>query len=331
MSIRIHHDARNTTGTRILTATQTATPIPPVVVHSPSFSPDIGGVIVLHYLVDRLRSIGVEAYVAPIPREYPEIKSRVIRYLKHLNHRRKQRRAGPFQTHPAMNVSLAPPTLPSDAIAIYPEIVVGNPAAAKVVVRWVLYKNGFSGGDDPGPDDLIFYYQEGFLPALNGRTTEGQLRIRWLRDDIYVNRNSGPRQGACRMIRKGETDAGTGPADAVILDGKSHEEIAAIFNQCDLFYCHDLYTMYCYYAVLCGCTPVVIPAPGLSSESWREGFELKNGVAYGEDEIPWARRTRQALINDMAVAKLTELNDVHKLAECLRVVSSSRDEKVGKR
>lgn len=296
----------------------TEMPVPPVVVCSHSFSPDIGGVIVLHYLVDRLRSIGIEAYIAPIPREYPEVRSRLLRFFKRLNHRRKMRKNGPFKTHPAMNVSLAPPDLPADTIVIYPEIVSGNPLGAKLVVRWLLYKNGFSGPEQPAPDDLIFYYQEGFLDALNGLPTEGRLRIRWLREDVYVNKNDGPRHGACRMIRKGDEGANFGPADATILDGKSHEEIAEIFNQCDVFYSHDLYTMYCYYAALCGCTPVVLPHPGLSSQSWRDGFELKNGVAYGEDEITWARATRQALIKDMADAKATEIGDVHQLVARIR-------------
>lgn len=304
-------------------------PIPPVVVCSHSFDPDIGGVIVLHYLVDRLRSIGIEAYIAPIPREYPNIRPRLLRFFKRLNHRRKMRKKGPFLTHPAMNVSLAPPDLPADTIVIYPEIVSGNPVGAQIVVRWLLYKNGFTGPDQPGPDDLIFYYQEGFLDALNGRPTDGRLRIRWLREDIYVNRNSGPRQGACRMIRKGGEGADFGPADAIVLDGKSHEEISAIFNQCEIFYCHDLYTMYCYYAVLCGCTPVVLPQPGLSAESWRSGFELKKGIAYGEEEIPWARAGMQALIQDMADAKAAEIGDVHHLVARLRAEALRRQKAGG--
>ena len=44
---------------------------------------------------------------------------------------------------------------------------------------------------------------------------------------------------------------------------------------------------------------MVIPQPGLSSEDWRAGMELKNGVAYGEEEIEWARNTSQHLKSDM--------------------------------
>ena len=99
----------------------------------------------------------------------------------------------------------------------------------------------------------------------------------------------------------------------------SHEETADVFNTTATFYCHDLYTLYAYYAALCGCTPVIVPRPGLSSEEWRASFELKHGVAYGVDEIEWANETRDQLLADLAASKTKELKDVADFAAKLEL------------
>jgi hypothetical protein len=104
------------------------------------------------------------------------------------------------------------------------------------------------------------------------------------------------------MIRKGqnyENYTNYKPDDSILLDGKSHEEIAHIFNTTEIFYCHDPYTAYLYFAVRCGCVPVVIPQPDLNSTDWRAGIDLKYGVAYGIEEFDWARETSNQLLEDM--------------------------------
>jgi len=39
-------------------------------------------------------------------------------------------------------------------------------------------------------------------------------------------------------------------------------------------------------AAMCGCTPVVIPDPGLTREQWTPEGGDRYGVAYGVDDVP---------------------------------------------
>ncbi|MFX8895409.1 hypothetical protein ABTM96_19955, partial [Acinetobacter baumannii] len=76
---------------------------------------------------------------------------------------------------------------------------------------------------------------------------ENQLRLQWHRYDIFNDPGVVDRTETCRMIRKGVTTADTPPLGAegaILLDGRTNEEIAAVFKRSRLFYCHDLYTMY---------------------------------------------------------------------------------------
>lgn len=101
------------------------------------------------------------------------------------------------------------------------------------------------------------------------------------------------------MVRKGTSTINEVPPDArdaTILDDMSNEQIAAVFKRSKLFYCHDPYTMYCDYAAMCGCTPIVIPQPGVSRTDWRPEAD-RFGIAYGDspEEIAWAQETRPKL------------------------------------
>ncbi|MFN3281475.1 MAG: hypothetical protein ACK40I_07385 [Tabrizicola sp.] len=195
-------------------------------------------------------------------------------------------------------------------IAVYPEIIDGNPLGAEHVVRWLLHRPGFHSKKARfGPGELTFHYQTAFAEGLPGTSPDNLLQVRWLRTDIYRNEGRPGRSGRCRMVRKGSATFRPELARddaAPLLDGMTHAEIAAVFNRCQYFYCHDPHTMYLYYAALCGCIPVVVPQPGLDAASWRSGFELKRGVAYGEAEIPFAIETREGLLQDMEDARQRE-------------------------
>lgn len=293
-------------------------PTRPIVVACPKFRETSGGAIVLHMLVHRLRELGAEAYALPVEGKYPKTLPTWLRLVKSLN---KQRRRGRFKTHPSMDVPLATPEIAAQAIAVYPEIVSGNPFGSPHVVRWLLHKPGyFKSGVDLSGSDLIFFYQEAFAEGVPWIDPDNLLRVRWIRDDVYFDRGL-PRSGSCRMKRKGSlkgTNAVPEPDTAIPLDGRSHEEIADVFNRTEVFFCHDPYTMYVYYAALCGCVPVVLPEPELDRDTWRSAFELKFGVAYGEDEIGWARETRDRLISDMKHAQEDELGNVGEFLEKIR-------------
>lgn len=312
-------------------------PSHPIVVHCPSFEENSGGAIVLHYLVDRLRAYGVEAYAWPLVKHNnhdADIKQyganipgwwRKLRILNQKRRRiRKEKRAEyNFVTHPSMNVPVASESLLRRSIAVYPEVVSGNPLGAPYIVRWLLHRPDFFGaGLDLDLNEIVFYYQKAFKEGVPWVDPDNMLCIRWIRDDVYYDRKLGGRSGSCRMIRKGrKTGAAEIPQgdDAILLDKKSHSEIASVFNATERFYCHDPYTMYTLYAAVCGCIPIVLPQPGLSIEDWRP-LEGRWGVAYGDDaeQIRWALETRHKLLETLDKGRAKDEESVrgfvHKLA-----------------
>lgn len=286
----------------------------PIVINTPTFDEKNGGAIALHYLVDRLRNMGIDAYVYPmfILDKYPkwtrlELRTRLKIFCR--NSLRRINRIKPFRTHPSMNTPVASKTILADSITVYPEIVSGNPLKARHVVRWLLHKPGFFRKDIYfGANELTFFYQDAFRAGYDWVDPDNLLRLRWIRDDIYFDKGNAKRQGACRLIRKGQATAAEVPGDddAIVIDGMSHEETAEIFNSCKYLYCHDPYTMYSLYAAVCGCIPIVIPEPGLSRVEWRATYPFKHGIAYGMEEAGWAAETRDGLLKELAAQQLLE-------------------------
>jgi hypothetical protein len=274
----------------------------PIVVNAPGFDETSGGSIVLHYLVDRIRSLGHDAYIFPFVdsrryslRDYYLIPGPAVRWLK--NWRRRRR----FVTNRDFDTPLAPRSLLKESIVVYPEIIAGNPLNARRVVRWLLHKPGFFTGEAVfGKADIFFY----FLAALQDPSLQidpaNALRLRWVRDDIYRDIGLPGREGACRLIRKGRISGNdTAPDDgSILIDELSHHEKAELFNRTRFLYSHDPYTMYCFYAALCGCIPIVVPQPGMSREDWQPDEADRYGVAYGEEDIDWAIATRPLLIEN---------------------------------
>ena len=289
----------------------------PIVVDCPPFDENNGGAVVLHILVDQLRALGVEAYAVSLKPDYADIKSPLLRTLKRWNRRR---RLGPFKTHPSMDVPLAPKEIIEHAIVVYPETRSGNPLQSPRVARWMLHKHGFFGTDAKiGPNEEVFYFQAAYVEDSKEIPYDRILTMGYFNEYMYKNLGQ-VRLGTCRMIRKGKHGGYLipEPDNAILLDGKNHREIAQVFNTTEIFYCHDPYTAFLYFAALCGCVPVVVPQLGLSSEDWRAGTEFKHGIAYGEGEIEWARNTSHLLKSDVAAIK-----DAHK-ASVLRFLDTIR-------
>lgn len=298
-----------------------------IVVHAPSFNETSGGCIVLHYLVDRLRRLGFDAYVYPILKleEYPEWPNlspirRTVIFIK--NVLRRLLLVKRFKTSPSMDTPIASKKILRDAVIVYPEIISGNPLNAKHVVRWLLHKPGFFREHVVfGKDELTFFYQPAFIEGCEWVDPDNMLKVNWVRNDVYFNRGLTKRSGACRLIRKGNLTESKIPDDdeAVIIDGMSHVEMAEIFNRTKFLFCHDPYTMYCYYAVLCGCVPIIIPHDSLSKEDWRSTNLFKYGIAYGLDEAQWAENTRDELIGEFSELKLTEDEMINKFVKKISI------------
>lgn len=219
-----------------------------------------------------------------------------------------------FRTNPMLDTPVASLDVLRRGIVVYPEIVNGNPLGCPYVARWILFTpRGHKVGEDfarPIPEEAVFFFQLPFIEHIDWIPRANCLRLQWVRDDIFNDPGIVERTEICRMIRKGtvtQNDVPRGALNATILDGMRNEEIAEVFKRAQLFYCHDPYTMYCDYASLCGCTPIVIPPPGLSRTDWRPE-EDRLGIAYGDspDQLDWANRTRPGLIRRIEDLKQQE-------------------------
>lgn len=314
----------------------------PIVVWAPNFDEKSGGCIVLHLLAHLLREMGHEVYLSrylpPVPETHEgnflqRLRQRLRAANRRRRHDRRRRKSGEpvhpdeVTTHPTMPVPTMPELRGRKFVAIYPEIVDGNPLKADHVVRWLLYRPGFHApGTRFTENELVFFYQRGFLPEGMDLPDDRLLALHWIRDDVYQDLGLPDRHGTCRMVRKGKAtfDPEMAKGDRFgLLDHLPHEEIARIFNQCDVFVSHDPYTMYLYYAARCGCVPVVVPQPGLDAATWRAGYEMRFGVAYGEEELDWARSTRTELMAEMVELQEQERAAVRSFAGKLRTAFGS--------
>ena len=256
------------------------------VIYTKSFNEDSGGIISLHKLCHMLNALGEESYIY------------IHDNCKHKN---------PNYETPIIDF------IDESCIVVYPDIINGNPLNAKKVVRWNLffkrkedYKN-----NDSNVKELHFYYSYPF-----GNQTSNSNRILWTIEvfkDIYYDdhRPLSERKDYCVLLRKGRNRPIMSNLRLVkVIDGKPHNVIADIFRQSKFFISYDLFTMYLIYAALCGCVPIVIPDPEISSCEWRRHHFMKYGIAYGIDEVDYAVSTRDMLIDHLNFLEKESLNSV---------------------
>lgn len=247
---------------------------------APMFSWDCGGCLVLYYLCKLLRDLGETAYLIP--------KAKNKRFWKKWC--RKAKRNG-FGEHIWKQDEL------TNEVVIYPDVVRKNPKNAKNIVRYLLHKPGFhtNGKIKFGRGELLI----GWGKECSGHgyeiTDENNIKIIYNMDDVYYQTNFGERTKTCYMVRKGK-NLKLHPNDAIRLDGKSHQEIAKIFNECDKFICYDSYTHYSTFATKCGCTSIVIPDEGVSKENWKPNVKDTYGIAYGLNDIEYAIETKDKFL-----------------------------------
>lgn len=280
------------------------------------------GPVVLHLLSRILTEFGYDAKVFRLRRDYPysipgSRREFLCNYLPFI--RKKPKQILDSQEGSVKGCVLTDwPYVDDDTIVVYPEVVFGNPLAAKHVVRWFLNVNLFRGqytGAQPyGKDDLFICYEDIFNDyQLNpsGR----KVTLQYFNYDIYKRWNYGHREGNCFLIRKGRgrTDLPSA-VPGIIIDNLSEEEKAEIFNKCEYLYSYDTQTTYIYMAAICGCLPIIIPEPGKKREDYL-GKNLKSwGAAYGtsQEEIDFARTTYKEMMKYLKSWDIRNPENVHK-------------------
>lgn len=265
----------------------------PYVVYVQNFNEKTGGVIVLHYLCHLLNELGYQACIWPSQKPFPDGSLRAwmgsVAYWvrRHLFRR--------YRTGPGFLCPVAGRQDLKDAIVIYPEVIAGNPLHADHVVRWMLYMPEHDFSDvSRYPDEMHFYYQQVFATSKTQCRPGQQLSLMWWNERVYRQTNMGQRTGTCYVHKKGsDIPLSHDLTDSICIDRLSHKEIARVLNEKQFLVCYDTHTAYMWFAMLCGCTPVVMPRPGVSKEQWRAEEEGRLGIAYGWDDVPWAVATRQ--------------------------------------
>lgn len=244
-----------------------------IMIWSPGWTLQFGGVVALHRLCKLLRDRGADAAIwSCSTTTTPDI-----------------------YRNPIIPAAARLGTVPD--IAIYPEVVNGNPLGAPRVVRWLLNTPGVIIGHDGvrgdgiyGPGDLVCHYAAKF--AVDYPWSEElyvfDLFPQWIHDGASANFPEPlQRHGACFVRRKGIGKSlvpGLGGRELTLYE-QEPPRFGFYARHHSEFYCYDTASWLPVQAALCGCRSTVIPDDGVSAEQWRAGHWLfRYGVNYGLDD-----------------------------------------------
>jgi hypothetical protein len=218
-----------------------------------------------------------------------------------------------------------------NVITIYPEVISGNPFNAKNVVRYVLYYPGWHAGDKQySNNELIITYNNEYVkdtkydnafvltvlnPKLNIMSNHNKKRnkigllVRKCKDFEYKMNLLNEYKHLIKL-------------PVISIDDEINKctdlrNLSKIYNTISLFISFDPHTYHSTMAALCGCTSVVIPSKEISNEEFYN--VQKYGVAYGFENIDFAKLTYSKMIDDL---KQMEQNTFTQCANFVKFVKS---------
>lgn len=230
----------------------------PYYIYAPSYTHISSGVSTLHLLCHALNEFGQKAYIIP---DNPT--------------------SGYYCTNPALNTPLLEGEhanyYQKNYIAVYPDILNGNPMGAEHVVRMLLAPRGAYGGDSLFADtDQIW----GALPSI----AENVLRIPVSDPDIFYPTKQ-TREGQCFYSHKYEMHGNQLLETPMLCERLcgSLEQIADILRGKEICYLYEVSSILTE-AALCGC-PVVLmrtdyfntidPECMMGNVCWNDGEMVK--------------------------------------------------------
>lgn len=150
------------------------------------------------------------------------------------------------------------PPLEGDWVAVYPEIITGNPWKAPHVARYVLNVPGKLGGETTyDPSEEVFVYS----PLFNtpGVSADRILMLPAIELDIYNDRHE-PREGTVFYVGKSSKTRDLPGSVEITSDLKRDQRLLAdTLNRAELMYSFDNTTAMVDIARLCGCPVQLIP------------------------------------------------------------------------
>lgn len=214
----------------------------PVYIYTHDFRDSSAGIRCLHYLCHMLNELGMNAYLTGGRITSPKLRTPLLTpeiYREHFLQ------------------GLVP-------IAIYPEVVSGNPLGAPIVFRWLLNKPGKVGGDGQFEQhDQIYYHEAWCLPD---NVSGSPLMIPSIdRSVFHPDTSDQPRSDPCYYANKYLINGGKIQPEHLLYTSLCHnirrskEEIADILRTSDGLYCYEPSALITE-AIACGCPVYLVPS-----------------------------------------------------------------------
>ena len=218
-----------------------------------------------------------------------------------------------------------------DVITIYPEVISGNPFNAKNVVRYVLYYPGWHAGDKQYSDDeLIITYNNEYVKDTK---YDNAFVLTVLNPKLNIMKNYDKKRNKIGLLVRKCKDFEYKmnllnkykhllKLPVISIDDEINKcsdlrDLSKIYNTITLFISFDPHTYHSTMAALCGCTSVVIPSKEISNEEFYN--VQKYGVAYGFENIDFAKLTYSKMIDDL---KQMEQNTFTQCANFVKLIQN---------
>lgn len=174
-------------------------------------------------------------------------------------------------------------------VAIYPEIVQGNPFKANHVVRYILNTPGvMTMYGVPGPKtfdkhDKLYVFSELF----NSVAADDRHHLFLPICNLHLFRDQG-RKRIKEAVFGGKGKIGSKhPKGAIKITAdlaSDQQGLADLLNECQTIYCYDPVTAMTEVARLCGCKVVIFPSTYTREEYATKYEPGMNGINWGKDE-----------------------------------------------
>ena len=218
-----------------------------------------------------------------------------------------------------------------DVITIYPEVISGNPFNAKNVVRYVLYYPGWHAGDKEYSDDeLIITYTNEYVKDTK---YDNAFVLTVLNPKLNIMKNNDKKRNKIGLLVRKCKDFEYKmnllneykhllKLPVISIDDEINKcndlrDLSKIYNTITLFISFDPHTYHSIMAALCGCTSIVIPSKEISNEEFYN--VQKYGVAYGFENIDFAKLTYSKMIDDL---KQMEQNTFTQCANFVKLIQN---------
>jgi hypothetical protein len=217
-----------------------------------------------------------------------------------------------------------------DVITIYPEVISGNPFNAKNVVRYVLYYPGWHAGDKQYSDDeLIITYNNEYVKDTK---YDNAFVLTVLNPKLNIMKNNDKKRNKIGLLVRKCKDFEYKmnllnkykhllKLPVISIDDEINKcsdlrDLSKIYNTITLFISFDPHTYHSTMAALCGCTSIVIPSKEISNEEFYN--VQKYGVAYGFENIDFAKLTYSKMIDDLKQMEQNTFTQCDKFVELVK-------------